>query len=212
MDSNLFVQYSQIEPSAPVAGGLRWRRRSHDVFDCCRGKGFVIGDPDAPLETEPPQPEPGAVLAPQIVSAPPPEARAGEEYVYQARAFDGIADGFTWSVLTGPSEIVVDRHSGKLSWTPAAGGYVDIVLSARSLYGASAEQRWTVRVHKAAPVHRFAPNPRIREALRRKKIRVGPLPTRFHSVWRAPRKSPGAPCRPTGPPSLRLRAALPLRL
>ena len=54
MNSNLYFQHSQIEPLAPLVGGLRWRRRSHDVFDQCRGRGFIIGDPDAPPESEAP--------------------------------------------------------------------------------------------------------------------------------------------------------------
>ena len=218
MSSNLYFQHSQIEPPAPVVGGLRWRSRSHDIIALCRGRGFVIADPDAPPEAEEqPSPEPGAALAPRLVSTPPPEARAGVEDIYQARAFDGIADGFTWSVAEGPPGMTIDRHSGKLSWTPMEGGYVDVSLCARSVYGAMTNQRWTVCVRKAVAARPFAPNPRIQAALRRKqarKNRIRPLPTRSHSVWRTPVKQPGTPLRPTGagPPSTRLRAALPLRV
>ena len=134
------------------------------------------------------------------------------EYVYQARAFDGIADGFTWSLAEGPPGMAIDRHSGKLAWTPAEGGYVDVVLSVRSVYGATASQRWTVCVRKAVAARPFTPNPRIRAALCRKHARTRPLPTRFHSVWRAPVKPPDVHRRPTGPPASRRRAAIPLRV
>ena len=160
-----------MEASAPVSGGMRWRSDYHDRLERYgRPPRYIFDNPVEMLEEECREREPGAILAPRIAGAPPTKAMAGDMYVYQARASDGVVDGFTWYLEECPPGMVVDRHTGKVSWTPFEGGYAEVVLCARSLYGAVGRQSWTVSVRKAAAVRIFVANARFLAALRRKAI------------------------------------------
>lgn len=200
---------NKLDLPAPVAGGIRWRRRYRDIIDLCRGRGFAIHDPDEPSSGEPAPPEPGLLLAPRIVSIPPPEARVGREYVYRARACDGIADGFTWYFEKNAPGMTVDRHSGKVTWIPSEGGNVEVVICAASVYGASSRQSWTLCVRKAALSRPFKANMRFQNALRRKAARAG---RPFLPVWRRPRRLYGMECQAADPPVNRRPAAVALRI
>lgn len=219
MDPNCFHRHSRIEALGPAEGGLRWRTRQDDLFDLCRlDKGLVAYDPDDPYKPAAPEPDthtPGPQAAgPWIASLPPPEGRAGEEYVYQARACDAATTGFTWYFEKSPAGMTVDRHSGMVTWTPEDGGYVEVVLCARSLYGAVARQSWTVCVRRAAVVRRPSPNPRFAACLRKRAAPGRPKP--YHSplrpVWRKGTRTPDPCRRTTGPPADRHRRAMPLRI
>ena len=195
---------SELEPPAPVMGGARWRRRFHDIADMCRSAGrFVFGAPP------PAEPEPGAVLNPQIVSLPPPEARVGREYVYHARAQAANIDGFTWYFEESAPGMAVDRHTGRVTWLPSDGGYVEVVLCARSVYGASSRQGWTLCVRKAAPLRKCAPNPRYAAAALRKRLR---RTRRLRFFWLGTRRRIGLPGRAAAPPGAPQPVAVPLRI
>lgn len=209
MEPNPSHSSGTLEPPAPVAGGIRWRRRYHDIFDSCRhDRGLILCDPEKP-EKEPSIPEQGMDGAPLIPSIPPPEARAGAEYIYPARAFDGITNGFTWYFEKSPAGMRVDRHTGKVSWTPSEGGYVDVILAARSLYGAASRQCWTICVRRAAVVHNPVVNARYRAALQKKAARaIRPLLT----PWTKAKRQNLTSRRATAPPGARPPAAIPLRI
>ncbi len=195
------------DPPAPVVGGCRWRRPFHDIADMCRqAGGFVLGEPARPRPPAAPVPE--AVIAPLITSTPPPEARVGEQYVYHARAHAADMTGFTWYFEKSVPGMTVDRHTGKVAWTPSAGGWTEVALCARSVYGAMSRQDWTICVRKAAAIGKAAPNPRYAAAVLRKRL-LGARP--IGRVWRAERRRSGFSGRATGPPGGRPRVALPLR-
>ncbi len=103
--------------------------------------------------------------------------------------------------------MTVDRHTGKVAWTPREGGWVEVVLSARSVYGAVSRQAWTICVRKAAGVRKAMPNPRYAAALRKKFS--GARRVRFS--WLLSGRWTGFQCRTTAPPGDRPRVALPLR-
>lgn len=208
MDPTTIHNRRLMIPQSPVSGGMRWRRPHHAYAGRCRGLAFH--DPELPERDDAPQPEPGAITAPRIVSAPPAEARVGEEYVYHARAYDANVAGFTWYFETSPAGMAIDRHTGRLTWTPSEGGYREVAVCARSVYGAESKQAWTVRVRKAAHVRAVTPNPRFREALRRKFRRA---PRRSGHVRRAANRKPvHISTRATAPPAGRPRAVMPLRI
>ena len=196
---------------APVSGGMRWRRPYHDIFDLCLlDKGLTPHDPDRPMPTEPAPSAVEKAVGPRIVSVPPAEARVGSEYIYQARACDSYVDGFTWYLETRVAGMAVERHTGKLSWTPAAGGYVEIELCARSVHGPVARQHWTVCVRKATPICHFTANRRFQQALCHRTVRRTP-PLLFS--WRhAGRRNAAPGFRATAPPPVLSRVAVPLRL
>ena len=213
-----------MEASAPVSGGMRWRSNYQDRLERYgRRPRYIIDTPVESPEREFREREPGAILAPGIAGTPPVEARAGELYVHQPRASDGIVDAFTWYFEKSPSGMTVDRHTGKVAWTPSEGGYAEVVLCARSLYGAVGRQSWSICVRKAAAVRVFKANARFLKALRRKALGSGggarPGLSRLHFIdgfhpllfffrhWH-----PGPALRAPPPLWWRSRAVVPLRL
>lgn len=206
-----FYRHSKIEPPAPVSGGGRWRARYHDVMELCRrDRGLTVHDPDAPIHDETDPEMPDRCSGPHIVSAPPPEARVGAEYVYHARAYDSGADGFTWYFEKSLPGMRIDRHSGAMTWTPAKGGYVEVIVCARSVFGAVSRQSWTLCVRKTPAVRAPAINRRFRDAVRRLALREARRPPpRF--CWREGWSPAGVDRRATSPPRVRLRGASPLR-
>ncbi len=200
----------ELEPLAPVMGGGRWRRPRHDIVDLCRRYGGVVLNPPS-RSSRTAHSEPGEVLDPLFVSTPPSEARVGGAYVYRARAHAAGIDGFTWYFEKRPPGMVVDRHTGAVVWTPAEGGYFEVVLCAASLYGAASRQSWTICVRKAVAVRRVAPNPRFAAASLRKRrgLRGAGL---FRIFWGAEGRRVDPQCRPAAPPGGRPAAAFSLRL
>lgn len=198
----------ELEPSGPVAGGIRWRSRYHDLLDLQRREMGVEKIDDPAGEKAPDRPEPAMAGAPHIGSTPTTEARVGGEYVYHARAFDGDTDGFTWYFEKSAPGMAVDRHTGMVTWTPSEGGFVEVVLCVRSLYGKTARQGWTICVRKAAAVHAPVLNKRFCQALRRNAARRA-HPIRI--VWREGRRREDAN-RQAAPPGAPRRVATPLRV
>ena len=201
-----------LEPAAPVNGGMRWRTALDDYHERCRRAGSMPRRAAAPVDGDRrPVPEPGTADGPVISSVAPEEARAGEEYVYAPRAYDGICDGFTWYFEESPSGMRVDRHSGRIAWTPAEGGRFRVTLCARSLYGAVSRQSWTLCVRKPAHVRVAVENRRFSRAVSEKNLRSGqprrPLWRVSHRHRRIPRAAspPGTPPRASPPaPLLRI--------
>lgn len=192
---------SRPEPPAPVTGGMRWRDRNIDIINSLRRvRGRRPIDPDAPAGGGDYAVEPGRI-APTIVSNPGSEARIGEEYIYQARACDGIADGFTWYFEECPPGMTVDRHSGEVRWTPSEGGRAEVALCARSVYGAFSRQRWTLCVRKAVRLRPSTANPRFRGALRWKAAKAAT--PRLLLLWRGCKRPTGAARNSTAPPPAR---------
>lgn len=148
MEATAFRRPKQLEPAAPVAGGIRWHHHYHDILEHSRRCGLIFNNPDQPCDREPDEPPRGTDGAPIVSSTPPPEARVGAEYIYRARAYDGFTDGFTWYFEKSPEGMRVDRHTGRVTWVPAEGGYVEAVLCARSVYGGESRQRWTICVRR----------------------------------------------------------------
>lgn len=201
-------------PPAPVTGGMRWRDPLQDLYDYVRVLERRSGKTPRiePSPSEPEEPaEPVGPCGPHISTTPPEEAQVGAEYVYQPKALDGIANGFTWFLEEAPPGMSVDRHTGRVAWTPADGGHTEVVLGVRSQYGKFTRQRWHICVRKPPAVRRSVPNHRFRAALRRRGR--APLPAPRFS-WRAASKQRPPPrfTPSTAPPETRRGAALPLRL
>ena len=154
-------------------GGMRWNDGRVRLVDYCARTGVVYRKFDA----EASRPAPVVYVGPSIVTAPPEEARAGEEYVYQASARDASTNGFTWSFVTPPPPgMEIDRYGGKITWTPTASCRVSVDIRAYTHHGRQVRQAWTIMVRKPAAVAKFAPNPRFIEALRRKALRTACRP------------------------------------
>ena len=202
---------ARTEPVAPVVGGLHWLTPYYGVIDLfwnsSKSPAHGSGDALEKLALSPSEPE--AATAPHILSTPLLETMAREKYIYQPRAYDSNCTGFIWYLEKGPPHMRVDRHSGKLTWTPSKGGYAEITLCARSVYGGTARQSWRLCIRKAPVIHTPVINTRFTEALERKSAHVR-LPVRV--FWRKEGRRAGARSLPaTAPPVERFRADIPLR-
>ena len=197
MDAGRFSRNhpERIEPLAPAAGGIRWRPDWQEVTNRSRRYGDACTFHSHADPNHDPEPEPPSPCRPVFTTTPPPEGRAGEEYVYQPSAFDGIANGFTWRLVKAPPGMSIDRHEGVVIWTPAEGGKASVTICARNVYGKESCQSWTICVRKAVVVKTVIRNDRYQTALRRK--------TRISlRVWRMSRRIIHAACRATAPPYL----------
>ena len=160
---------TQFEPPGPVMGGMRWGDGRPRLVDFCQRTGVVYRK----FKAEEILPAPVVHVGPTIVSVPSERARAGVEYVYQARAIDSGVNGFTWSFVTSPPPgMEIDRYDGKITWTPAESCRVQVEIRAYTHHGRQARQVWTINVGKAAVVRTVVPHPRFVEALRRKRLRA----------------------------------------
>ena len=76
---------------------------------------------------------------PHIVSSPPAFGGLGQAYVYTVQAVDPDGDSFTYELLRGPADMVLNGDSGRLSWTPTIDpmGPVAVVVAARDEAGAA---------------------------------------------------------------------------
>ena len=160
-------RYTQFEAPGPVMGGMRWGDGRPRLVDFCQRTGVVYRKYD----TETTMPAPVTHVGPFFVTTPPEQARAGEEYVYQADARDANVNGFSWYLKQAPDGMVVERYTGRITWTPTESCRVDVELWARTHHGRVAKQAWTLSIGKAAPLRVCVPHPRFIEALRRKRLR-----------------------------------------
>lgn len=91
---------------------------------------------------------------PVIVSEPQTVADAGEQYRYLITAIDPNPDDqLTYSLVSGPSGVVVDPSSGLLSWNPTSSmlGSHDMTVRVTDSLGLSDEQTFTVEVVEPEP-------------------------------------------------------------
>jgi hypothetical protein len=90
---------------------------------------------------------------PAFTSTPDTEALVGKSYVYPATASDPDGDPLTFSVVSGPAGLNIDKASGKVTWTPATTdlGNQAVVLRVQDTSGASAQQPYTLDVIQPPP-------------------------------------------------------------
>jgi RHS repeat-associated protein len=73
------------------------------------------------------------------------------DLLYPAQALDPDGDTVTYSLVSGPAGAVVDSHTGKLDWEPAAAGSYPFRLRAEDGRGGVAFQDFTVTVTSGQP-------------------------------------------------------------
>jgi RHS repeat-associated protein len=90
---------------------------------------------------------------PAFTSEPYTEAIPGAPYVYQATAADADQDTLSYSIVTGPAGMTVDRLTGKVTWNPQPGdlGNQAVLLQVDDGHGGSAQQQYTVATITAPP-------------------------------------------------------------
>lgn len=89
---------------------------------------------------------------PQITSSAPTEVRAGNQYVYNAAATDSDNDTLTWSLVSGPSGMVIDSSTGAVTWTPSSGdvGTANCSLTVSDGKGGAADQDFSIHVTESS--------------------------------------------------------------
>jgi hypothetical protein len=90
---------------------------------------------------------------PAFTSQPNTEGIPGVPYVYQATAADPDGDPLTFSVVSAPPGLSIDRTTGKVTWTPGQGDLSNQAVDLRvdDGRGGSSEQRYTIGVIPAPP-------------------------------------------------------------
>ncbi len=170
-----------LHSPGPVVGGIRWRGWKPAFTGNRRAAATHAGRKPEAEENLPALP---AYAGPDIITTPPVQTRAGEEYVYQATARDASVDGFSWSLQSSPPGMTVDRYSGRVTWTPSTKCRVRIELCARTVHGHETVQSWTLSVAKPVVVHTVVPHPRFVAALEHKRLRDGSSPVTHLQVQR----------------------------
>jgi hypothetical protein len=94
--------------------------------------------------------------APVITSRPPAQATAGEPYVYDVTADDGDHDVLVFKLAKAPAGMAINATSGRLEWTPPAGGLYDVTVLADD-GKLSDRQSFTVSVPNRPPRFTSAP-------------------------------------------------------
>ena len=84
-------------------------------------------------------------VAPTIDTTPQNNASVGNQWVYAATATDPGDDTIAWSLVGQPSGMAVNA-SGRVTWTPAAGGTVQFNLRVTDSDGSFTEQQITLTV------------------------------------------------------------------
>lgn len=82
---------------------------------------------------------------PGIISSPPSNIGKGE-FVYQVQSQDPDKDSVSYALLKGPSDMVIDAESGRLSWQilPLPQGKSEIEIEASDRKGGKSLQRFTI--------------------------------------------------------------------
>jgi hypothetical protein len=78
----------------------------------------------------------------------PDRVLAGSQYVYDLKANDPDRDPLSYRLLTGPQDMTIDVHSGRLIWNPIAGdkGNQNITVQVQDNRGGKAEQSFVLSV------------------------------------------------------------------
>jgi RHS repeat-associated protein len=89
---------------------------------------------------------------PFFTSVPVVNGNVNTPYIYQAAATDPDADPLTFSLLSGPSEMMVDATTGVISWTPDSSqlGGNNVSVEVSDGRGGTAVQSYTVQVAQEA--------------------------------------------------------------
>jgi RHS repeat-associated protein len=90
---------------------------------------------------------------PEFTSLPSTEGIPGVPYVYQATAQDRDHDRLTFALLSGPTGMAVDAHTGKVTWSPQTAdlGTQAVDLQVNDGRGATARQQFTISVIDPPP-------------------------------------------------------------
>jgi hypothetical protein len=85
--------------------------------------------------------------APRILSIPPQEIH-GDVYTYRVTAEDPDGDSITFSLLSAPSGMTIDSHTGVISWpiTPESSGSYEVELAAQDPGGLKTTQKYTFSI------------------------------------------------------------------
>jgi len=83
---------------------------------------------------------------PAITSLPRNGALVNVRYAYPVVATDPDGDAVVLTLVEAPAGMSLDPSAGEIGWTPDASGTVAVEIRATDALGASAVQRWQVRV------------------------------------------------------------------
>ena len=108
---------------------------------------LIVGLAAPPVMAHRGMPEPG-YSGLMFVSHPPLFARVGVPYAYTAvaKSMDSTAVIHYFSGTENPAEFAIDSVSGVVSWTPAARGWFEIKIIAKSDKGETGGQKFVVAV------------------------------------------------------------------
>jgi len=67
-------------------------------------------------------------LPPEITSTAVTSGEVGMKYTYDVEATDPNGDALTYSLITSPGGMVIDKDSGMITWTPAAATGVNVTV------------------------------------------------------------------------------------
>lgn len=83
---------------------------------------------------------------PRIVSDPPLAATVDQPYVYPVQAEDPDGDLDRFELVAAPTGLRIDAGSGRIDWTPAQPGPVEVAVAAVDATGRRGEQRFVLTV------------------------------------------------------------------
>lgn len=84
-----------------------------------------------------------------FVTTPELRALVGVEYSYASRAIQvgaNVTDTISYVLLTAPTGMTIDAHTGMIEWTPTARGQYDVEIRATAQTGGFATQSFTITV------------------------------------------------------------------
>jgi RHS repeat-associated protein len=87
---------------------------------------------------------------PLITTAPPTQAAVGQVYSYAVQASDADGDPLTFSLVSPPAGMSIDRASGLVLWTPTQAGNQNVAIVVDDGQGNQVTQNYTVVVAGAA--------------------------------------------------------------
>jgi hypothetical protein len=135
----------------PVSGQIRWvpspsQTGSHEVAV------RVIDTSGAYVSQAFTLNVPGVNVSPGIISTPPTLAAANKAYNYQVLARDAENDPLTFSLLSPPNGMTINRQTGLIQWTPSESqvGVQNVVVLVSDSNGGTASQQYTLAISETA--------------------------------------------------------------
>ncbi|MEZ6048638.1 MAG: putative Ig domain-containing protein [Planctomycetaceae bacterium] len=86
---------------------------------------------------------------PEFTTTARTEVIAGEEYSYDSDAVDPDNDTLTYSLISGPTGLTIDRDTGLITWTTSlsdANSYESVTIQAEDPYGGQTTQEFVIHV------------------------------------------------------------------